>query len=83
MMQQKRPVTVKLGDGVMTLKRPERSEVVVANVLGRTVSDDGSLEHFWLDRIAHKPEDVFDGWNVEGAISTILTRSVASTADNA
>ncbi|WP_313063652.1 hypothetical protein [Paraburkholderia sp. LEh10] len=56
------------------MKREGTRRAVVANVLGR-------IEVLCLDRLVHEPhEGAFIGWNVAGAVTTMLTRAVAQPA---
>jgi hypothetical protein len=68
-------VSVMVGDGVVTLKREGTRRAVVANVLGR-IERDGT-ELLCLDRLVHEAhEKAFVGWNVSGALTTMLSRAI-------
>lgn len=68
-------VTVLVGDGVVTLRRWGRSEPTMANILGMEKDAEGIPQRIWLDRLVHTTaESSFTGWDVSGAISTLLTR---------
>lgn len=73
MQKTDRKPEVRVGEGVIIIKRPNRSALVMANVLAIETRD--GLEHIYLDRIVHRPRETeFEGWLVSGAISTILSR---------
>ncbi|ADG20989.1 hypothetical protein [Paraburkholderia atlantica] len=68
-------VSVLVGDGVVTLKREGTRRAVVANVLGRIERD--GIELLCLDRLVHEAhEKAFVGWNVSGAVTTMLSRAI-------
>lgn len=67
--------TVEVGRGVVTIKQPGRSNLIVANILGTRGESEGGPEVIWLDRLVHREAVGFVGWTAHGAISTILTRS--------
>jgi UPF0288 family protein (methanogenesis marker protein 3) len=68
-----RNVTVAVGEGIVTIKREGTRRAVVANVLGRVERD--GVELLCLDRLVHEPyEKAFVGWNVSGAVTTMLSR---------
>lgn len=63
--------TVTLGDGWATIKRSGTRGTTVAQVLG-TVKADG-VEIICLDRLVHGIfETEMDGWQVSGAVTTLL-----------
>ena len=66
--------SIVLTDTDAVIRRKERSNPVVARVLGREVVQ--GVETVWLDRcVHHRGEDAFEeGWNVSGAVSTVLRR---------
>ena len=67
--------TVSLGDGVAVIRYGKSSQPKVVGVLGIDLGADGKAERVFLDRLIHKPrEDEIDGWQVSGAISSILER---------
>lgn len=62
-----------VGETTVTLKRPGNTNLVVANILGRETTEGGKLR-LWLDRLIHSPfEREFAGWEVNGAVSSVLT----------
>jgi UPF0288 family protein (methanogenesis marker protein 3) len=66
-------VSVAVGEGVVTIKREGTRRAVIANVLGRVERD--GVELLCLDRLVHEPyEKAFVGWNVSGAVTTMLSR---------
>lgn len=68
-------VEVSLGDGVAAFRRRGNSVVIVANVLGVERNARGEVTKVWLDRLVHdRGKEMFVGWVVSGAISTILER---------
>jgi hypothetical protein len=72
-------VTVLVGEGVVTIKREGTRRAVVAHVLGRTERD--GVELLCLDRLVHEPhEGVFVGWDVSGAVTTVLSRVIERDA---
>lgn len=71
--------SVTLGDGLVVVRRKGVSHVTCAQVLGSELTPDGR-ERLYLDRLVHRPfEEHFEGWEVSGAISTILTRGRSGT----
>ncbi|WP_184144263.1 hypothetical protein, partial [Paraburkholderia atlantica] len=73
---------VLVGDGVVTLKREGTRRAVVANVLGRIERD--GIELLCLDRLVHEAhEKTFVGWNVSGAVTTMLSRAIATGVEPA
>jgi hypothetical protein len=65
--------SVTVGDQSVLIERKNRSEPVVARLLGREVR--GEMEVLYLDRLIHEPwEDSLGSWNVSGAVSTIMSR---------
>jgi len=65
--------TVTLGEGLATIKRSGTRGTTVAQVLG-TVEADG-VEIICLDRLVHGIfETEMDGWQVSGAVTTLLAR---------
>lgn len=67
-------VNVQEGDGLVTLYRKGSYSPCVAGVLGETVTETGK-RRLWLDRLVHlSHEKAFTGWDVSGAISTVLTQ---------
>lgn len=69
---------VMLGEGVVTIKRGTSSLLVEAMILGIEQDAVNKQERVYLDRLVHKVDDKFPGWQVSGAISTILTRELRS-----
>ncbi|CAG4913867.1 hypothetical protein [Paraburkholderia gardini] len=68
-------VTVTVGEGVVTVKREGTRKAVVARVLGQVERD--GIELLCLDRLVHDShESSFVGWQVSGAVTTILSRPV-------
>ncbi|RQN37238.1 hypothetical protein SAMN05216550_12386 [Paraburkholderia tropica] len=77
-MRHDRPVTVLVGDGVVTVKREGSSAATVAAILGR-VEREGT-EVLCLDRLVHEShENTFSGWSVSGAVTTLLSRPIQSS----
>jgi hypothetical protein len=68
------PTRLAIGDDTVTIKRQGTTTAVVANILGRQI--DVQSETLWLDRMCHRPDELFEGWQATGAISTILHRQV-------
>lgn len=78
-MEKDRKPEVRLGEGVVTIKRPNQSRLVTANILGRETTS--GREHVYLDRVVHRVhESEFEGWTVSGAVSTILVRTLPARA---
>lgn len=72
----KQEVNVVIGDGTAVLRRSGQSQPIIANILGVDRDANGEIERIWLDRVVHRPgESQFIGWNVEGAISSVLTKA--------
>lgn len=77
-MTQQQTVKVTLGDGVVVLNRSGQTRAVVATVLGVEQDEKGTVQAIWLDRLVHRAhEQTFEGWEVSGAISSVLRRKVA------
>lgn len=65
--------TVELSDLHVVIRRQGVSRPIVANVLGVDRDDAGEPRCIYLDRLVHAPEeDTLGGWNVSGAISTVM-----------
>ena len=65
--------TIKVGEGVVVVKRSGASKTVIANILGTDKNADGGITKIYLDRIVHKPTEKQMGeWQVTGAISSVL-----------
>ncbi len=76
MKQQRIEVKVSLGEHEAAFTVKGRSTTMLANILGREVTEEG-VETVWLDRLVHRPEEDYnDGWCGRGALSTVLTRTV-------
>ncbi|TDN59057.1 hypothetical protein [Paraburkholderia sp. BL10I2N1] len=72
-------VTVAVGDGVVTVKREGTRVAVLASVLGRVERD--GIEVLCLDRLVHESyESELSGWNVSGAVTTMLSRLIGQSA---
>lgn len=64
-------VEVIVGEGVVTLNYRGGREITVGNILG--IEGEEGNRRIYLDRLLHTPQEhAFRGWNVEGAVSTIL-----------
>lgn len=74
MAHDERKAEVGLGDGVVTIKIPGRSEMVVAKILGAENDEEQRPRILWLDRLVHTGSYLFEGWEGRGAISTVLVR---------
>lgn len=69
--------TVHVGDGVVVVRREGSSGAAVAKILGS--EDKSGIRFIYLDRLVHKPfENELGGYNVSGAISTIISTTVPS-----
>ncbi|CAG9180379.1 hypothetical protein LMG23992_04227 [Cupriavidus laharis] len=67
--------SIALGEGVVTVKRRGTCGTTVASILG-TVEADG-VEVICLDRLVHGiHESELDGWQVAGAVTTLLSRPI-------
>jgi hypothetical protein len=66
------PTEVTVGEETVSLKRAGQSTVVMAKILGRSLDKETGVQTLWLDRIAHTAAEQFYGWQVGGAISTVL-----------
>lgn len=74
-MTPKRTASVTLTQDTAVVRRRGVSRVSVAGILAREVQD--GTERVYLDRLLHRLDDIeLDGWQVSGAISTILERRV-------
>ena len=66
---------IAVGEGVVTVKRRGTRGTTVASILG-TVEADG-VEVICLDRLVHGiQESELDGWQVAGAVTTLLSRPI-------
>ncbi|WP_029050166.1 hypothetical protein [Cupriavidus sp. amp6] len=73
--------TVTLGEGVATIKRRGTRGTIVANVLG-TVEAEG-VQVICLDRLVHGIfESEMGGWQVSGAVTTLLARPIGPLPEN-
>lgn len=69
--------TIVLTESDAVVWRTGRSSPTLARVLGREHSN--GVETVWLDRLVHHAsESSFEGWDVSGAISTVLSRPISS-----
>ncbi|MFC4519551.1 hypothetical protein [Cupriavidus pinatubonensis] len=67
--------SISIGEGVATIKRRGTRSTTVAHVLG-TIEADG-LEVVCLDRLVHGiTESEMDGWQVSGAVTSVLARPI-------
>lgn len=67
--------SIALGEGVATVKRRGTRRTTVAKILG-TLEADG-VEMICLDRLVHGVfETEIGGWQVSGAITTMLARPI-------
>lgn len=68
--------TVRVGDGVVSIKRKGVSEIVQANVVSSEAALDGQTTRLWLDRLIHAShEDSIGGYPVKGAfVSEMLLK---------
>lgn len=74
---------VTVGESTVTMKKKGQSALVMANILGRTVDEAKNLETIWLDALVHSDNEEFAGWQANGAISTILRRTVPTAHEAA
>jgi len=70
---------LEVGDGVAVLHSRGRSRAVVAGILGDE-TDAAGTRRLWLDRMVHAPADEVDGWELAGAVSTVLVQARAGKA---
>lgn len=81
MAQIEKLVTVTIGDGLVVVKREGQSAPVLANILGVDKNENGEIVTIWLDRLVHRlAERKFVGWNVSGAVSTVLKRAAVASS---
>lgn len=67
---------VRIGDGIVSVRRKGSSEVVQAKIVASTLDDSGKPTILWLDRLIHAShESVIGGHSVSGAFVTELTLS--------
>ena len=69
-------VSIVFADGFASVRQSHSTIPIAARILGREVGGDG-VERVWLDRLVHAVEDddqVWDGWTLSGAVSTVLAR---------
>lgn len=71
--------TVSLGDGVAVIRYGKSSRPTVVGVLGVDLGEDGKPVRVYLDRLIHRPrEEQIGGWQISGAVSSILERRAES-----
>lgn len=74
-MSKAEEVSVTLGDGVAVIRRKGTSACIVAGILGIDSGPAGEAGTVYLDRLVHRVgETEFQGWDVSGAVSTILRK---------
>lgn len=74
-----RDAEITLGDGVVVIRQQSSSSATVAKVLGERVRD--GMQQLYLDRLVHFGRGIhLGGWHASGAISTILSRPMATAA---
>ena len=67
------------GEGVVVIKRRGVTQPSIAVVLGAESDLAKRTSRVWLDRMVHTIRDnTLGGWQVSGAISTILTKDIKS-----
>jgi hypothetical protein len=65
---------VRIGEGVITIKRKGSSELVQAKVVASDVNEAGTTVKLWLDRLVHAPHETnIGGHAVDGAFVTEIT----------
>jgi len=65
---------VRIGDGVVSIKRKGSSEIVQAKVLSTEPAKDGEATRLWLDRLVHaKHETSIGQYHVRGAFVTEIS----------
>ena len=70
--------SIAIGEGLATIKRRGTRGTTVAHILG-TIEADG-LEVVCLDRLVHGIfESEMDGWQVSGAVTSVLARPIGPT----
>ena len=72
---------VKMGADLVTIRRKGVSSTVIAKILGRHVTEDGT-QVITLDRLVHRNGENSIGntdgvWSVNGAFVSVLSREVA------
>lgn len=71
-----REVHVTIGDGTAVFRRNGQTNPVVAGILGVEKDEKGEIKKVFLDRLVHRHyETAFIGWNVSGAVSSVLVRT--------
>ena len=70
-------IDVSFGDNTAVISRSNRSQKVVADVLGRETDPVTGKQTIWLDRMVHRAgeDTMFSGdkvFSVDGAISSVL-----------
>lgn len=72
-------VSVTLGEGTVVIRRSGYSHPEIARILGVERNKNGEITTAWLDKLVHRiGESEFTGWNVSGAISTVLHRAASA-----
>ncbi|WP_434034742.1 hypothetical protein [Cupriavidus sp. a3] len=67
--------SINIGEGMATIKRRGTRSTTVAQILG-TIEVDG-MEVICLDRLVHGiSESEMDGWQVSGAVTSVLARPI-------
>ena len=62
---------VRIGEGVVTIRRKGSSELVQSNIVSTNFDSEGKITHIWLDRIVHADHEVsIGGHSVTGAFVT-------------
>ena len=67
--------SVSVGKNTVTLRQSLSSDSHVVNILGVDIGDRDE-RIIYLDELVHGSKDKFRGWDVSGAISTVLTERV-------
>jgi len=73
---------IRVGSGVLSIRRKGNSDVTTARILGFELADDGETVSLWLDRLLHtmsedKIGDEADPWRVDGSFVSVLSKRLS------
>lgn len=72
---------IRIGEGVISIRRRGISEITTARILGFDLADDGRLASLYLDRLIHTMSESEigteeDPWQLGGAFVSTLTKKL-------
>ena len=74
--------TIRIGSGVLSIRRKGNSELSTARILGFELSEDGVTGSVWLDRLVHTLSESAIGsedeqWSLSGAFVSVMSKRLS------